>query len=447
VRDVKININNFIKNNDLELLEIINLGNYRYHLRVICTCGEEYITPYPKTTNKCKKCHDKYLQSKRSEKTYNDIVKYVKENSSAKLLTLEKDFVNRYTLLSFECECGNVFQTRFNDFKGQNKKTCRPCSNERLSKKLSLGIEGARKWINENTTLTLLSDFYKNNETLLKLKCHCGNEFESSIQLLKMGCNYECPECTKERRVSHHRFDYDYVKKWIEENTSSKLLSTSYKNNSDKLELECECGNLYETSLMHIRDSENHMCRECSYKRIGQLQSLNYEEVKKEIESLTTSKLLSTSYKNYNGKLELECECGQIYYSNFATLRKRQALKCHKCNNTLSKAEEKTDKILKENNINLIRQHIFSDCRYINPLPFDFYLPDINFTIEIDGEHHFYPVNFGQGEEESKEEFKRRVIKDEIRNKYCQDNNIKLLRIPYWDFDKIETILKEHDII
>ena len=31
---------------------------------------------------------------------------------------------------------------------------------------------------------------------------------------------------------------------------------------------------------------------------------------------------------------------------------------------------------------------------------------------------------------------------DKIKDKYCVDNNIKLLRIPYWEFENIENILK-----
>lgn len=33
-------------------------------------------------------------------------------------------------------------------------------------------------------------------------------------------------------------------------------------------------------------------------------------------------------------------------------------------------------------------------------------------------------------------------INDTIKNKYCQDNNIKLLRISYKDFNKIEDTIK-----
>ena len=36
-------------------------------------------------------------------------------------------------------------------------------------------------------------------------------------------------------------------------------------------------------------------------------------------------------------------------------------------------------------------------------------------------------------------------IKKRKKNKteYCKDNNITLIRIPYWDFNNIENILKE----
>lgn len=37
--------------------------------------------------------------------------------------------------------------------------------------------------------------------------------------------------------------------------------------------------------------------------------------------------------------------------------------------------------------------------------------------------------------------FISRKIRDTIKNIYCRNNNIDLLRIPYWEFDNIENIL------
>ena len=45
------------------------------------------------------------------------------------------------------------------------------------------------------------------------------------------------------------------------------------------------------------------------------------------------------------------------------------------------------------------------------------------------------------GKEWAEEQFKGQKIRDEIKNKYCKQNNINLLRIPYWEFDNIENII------
>ena len=31
--------------------------------------------------------------------------------------------------------------------------------------------------------------------------------------------------------------------------------------------------------------------------------------------------------------------------------------------------------------------------------------------------------------------------RDNIKTRYCNDNNIKLIRVPYWDYKNIEEIL------
>lgn len=72
---------------------------------------------------------------------------------------------------------------------------------------------------------------------------------------------------------------------------------------------------------------------------------------------------------------------------------------------------------------------------------FDFAIIDNNekvtTLIEYDGRQHFEPISDFGGEEG----FKITQNNDSIKNKYCKNNNIPLLRIPYWDFDNIELIL------
>lgn len=81
--------------------------------------------------------------------------------------------------------------------------------------------------------------------------------------------------------------------------------------------------------------------------------------------------------------------------------------------------------------MNYIREYSFDDCRHINLLFFDFYLPNYNCCIEYDGEQHYKKTKF------SHDDFGKRKIRDEIKNKYCDKNKIKLIRIPYWEYNKI----------
>lgn len=66
------------------------------------------------------------------------------------------------------------------------------------------------------------------------------------------------------------------------------------------------------------------------------------------------------------------------------------------------------------------------------PLRFDIYLPDRNLCIEYDGLHHFQPVIYGNmTHEQAEQRFIIQQQNDEIKNKFCEDNNIQLVRIPY----------------
>ena len=72
----------------------------------------------------------------------------------------------------------------------------------------------------------------------------------------------------------------------------------------------------------------------------------------------------------------------------------------------------------------------FEGCKNKRKLPFDFqvFLEDDSYClIEIDGVFHYRP-------QYSEERFKEQKERDEIKNKFCRDNNIHLLRINYWRF-------------
>ena len=98
---------------------------------------------------------------------------------------------------------------------------------------------------------------------------------------------------------------------------------------------------------------------------------------------------------------------------------------CKKCSE--SKGEKNIADILDRLKIIYERQKKFPTCRRIKCLPFDFHAEFYNLCIEYDGRQHFEPVEVFGGEEG----FKKTQRNDAIKTKWCKDNNVHLLRIPY----------------
>jgi very-short-patch-repair endonuclease len=108
---------------------------------------------------------------------------------------------------------------------------------------------------------------------------------------------------------------------------------------------------------------------------------------------------------------------------------------CQHCNE--SKGEKEIAKFLNKYDINYDRQHKFPDCKNIYTLPFDFYIPSMRTCIEFDGEQHFHPVSHFGGIMA----YESLKINDKIKNDYCEDNYISLIRIRYDQIDDIYRIL------
>lgn len=107
------------------------------------------------------------------------------------------------------------------------------------------------------------------------------------------------------------------------------------------------------------------------------------------------------------------------------------------CGCLSSKGEEKVASLLDDLNIYYVRQKIFDDC--INPttnakLRFDFFLPERNILIEVDGAQHH--KDYSGWFKRSK--FEEIVKRDNIKNNYCYKNKIPLIRIPYYELDIVD---------
>ena len=112
-----------------------------------------------------------------------------------------------------------------------------------------------------------------------------------------------------------------------------------------------------------------------------------------------------------------------------------------------SKGERRISNFLDLNLISYIKEKTFKDCKWQENgfLRFDFFIPSLNLIIEYDGIHHYESVRFGgMSKRESDRNFKLQKYKDKIKNEYCKKEKIRILRIPYWKFEDVEEIIKNH---
>lgn len=94
--------------------------------------------------------------------------------------------------------------------------------------------------------------------------------------------------------------------------------------------------------------------------------------------------------------------------------------------------------ILDELNITYIKEYI---CSFWS---FDFYIPDSNVYIEVDGDYfHSNPIIYTNGPQTKTQ--KRNHYRDIKKNQYCTQNNMKLIRI--WEYDIINHREKVKDAL
>jgi hypothetical protein len=277
-----------------------------------------------------------------------------------------------------------------------------------------LSYEFVKQYV-ESFGYILLSKEYKNNSTPLEMICTKGHNCSISFGNFK-NKDRRCSECYGNKKKTIEEIEIKLLEKGY------TLLSTQYKNANSEIEVLCNKKHTWTTTWGKIQSG-----RECPYCS-GKFN--NIQTIREIIESEEGYKLISEECNQLRDYVEIECKNGHRYFSTVNNFK--QEKRCPHCNE--SKGEKEIAKYLNDYNIKNIPQYKFEDCKFYNKLPFDFYLPQYNICIEYDGEFH-YKMIMGY------EEFVNGKIRDTIKNIYCQQNNIKLIRIPYWEFNNIKEIL------
>lgn len=194
--------------------------------------------------------------------------------------------------------------------------------------------------------------------------------------------------------------------------------------------------------------SKGHRCPYCNTFASGKVHikdSLGY--VYPNIVKFWSSKNKKTPFDysvGSNEKVWFKCENGKHEdYLQHICNKTQKGCECPKCKMLNTKGELKIKEVLDDKNIKYKREFSFDDL--INStnrkLKFDFAI--LNFKgkvialIEYDGEFH-YKKHYGSKDDNS---LLLQISRDNLKSDYAIKNKIKLIRIPYWEFDNIESIL------
>ena len=265
----------------------------------------------------------------------------------------------------------------------------------------------------------LISKEYINAHQKLQYKCPNGHIHEMSYNSFQQG--HRCPTCQKSIK-----YEYDFIKEYFEQH-GFRLLSDSYEKAHGKLLCECKNGHKHFTTWVNFR--KRPICLECEGKIVNA--KIIKEKVEKEGYFLKTD-----NYINNRQKLEFKCPKNHTFFMSWHDFN--GGCRCPHCK--VSKGEDEIRRILNFWNVEFVSQKRFENCRDSLELPFDFYLPSLNVCIEYDGEQHYKPIEAFNGEIG----YAKTKRHDEIKTHFCKDNNINLIRIPYWEFNNIENILKQN---
>lgn len=266
-------------------------------------------------------------------------------------------------------------------------------------------------------------------------KCKCGNEYTVTWNRITSNKNvvYLCKDC-KKNIPNIRKYSYNFVKDELKK-YGYTLLDNEYKGNTENLTCLNKDGYKVHVKFGYIIGNNEPKKKQYVFspKFNGEnfIYNVNHYFKLHDIDCKALRyKFEEDRYADDTYTIYCQCSCGEEFVTNFGAIKNGQ-YRCLKCSNSKSNIEAKVEMWLKKKHIEYEYQKRFEECRVKRCLPFDFYLPKYNCCIEVDGRQHEIVSKFGsETDEEAILNLEKRKRYDEIKTKFCKDNNIKLIRIP-----------------
>jgi hypothetical protein len=278
---------------------------------------------------------------------------------------------------------------------------------------------------------------YVTGRDRIKVKCtKCTTVWNPIASTLTKSKGCGCPACGLKKAKDTVKWNLD-TEKYMDrlgDNIKSKIeFIDDYTGCNEYIKIKCKiCRHTWRAKPTYLKQGFGcSKCgREAQTKKVRKKHPQFLEEIN--IEHNNTIELTS-EYISGNMPIAYKCViCGNCGEKKEArSLRSRGCIYCN-----FSKGEKKIKKLLDENKIRYETQYSFGDLKNKKKLMFDFAIfgsNTISHMIEYDGQQHYKPIKYFGGQKR----FLKQLENDKLKDEYCKNNNIRLIRIPYYEYRKL----------
>lgn len=199
---------------------------------------------------------------------------------------------------------------------------------------------------------------------------------------------------------------------------------------------DCEAHNIRLVDVGVLRNGKSSSCG-CVRKEKSKEHLSNLNNNKNLVgQSFGDFEVIEKTSEKQNGYYVYKCKCKYCHSERMINTNHlyQNANVCGCQISNGSSFERKVTDILRDNQILFLREKSFDNFTYsdTNRKPrFDFYLPEYNCLIELDGEQHFKEFSL------SKYSLQEIQEKDKIKTEWALQNHFHLIRIPYFNKEMI----------
>lgn len=213
--------------------------------------------------------------------TFEEVNNFVETKTEGRCKILSSEYKNVETPLLLRCSCGKTFKRTFHKLRSSELIECPECCKKRKSEKYRLSLNQVKEKIS-GLGCEYVSGTYKNNQSVLLIRCSCGNTFKKSLAKLSTGQN-RCPDCGKKAlAASKTLYSLEDVETELQKRGYTLLSPEEYRNCESTVLCSCKNGHTF-----HIKFSSfiaGHAgCKKCANEALKGNNHWNYKGGESEV--------------------------------------------------------------------------------------------------------------------------------------------------------------------